>query len=96
VRGVAEIVMPLAGLIDVAAEKARIGKDIAKADKEIATLEKKLANPQFIERAPEEVVAEQRARLADEHAPQAPARGRPGAARVSGAAPRGYSISKQP
>jgi valyl-tRNA synthetase len=71
VRGVAEIVMPLAGLIDVAAEKARIGKDIAKAAKEIATLEKKLANPQFLERAPEEVVAEQRARLADEMARKA-------------------------
>ena len=46
-------------------------KDIAKAAKEIATLEKKLANPQFLERAPEEVVAEQRARLADEMARKA-------------------------
>ena len=62
----AEVVMPLSGLIDVGAEKARISKDIGKADKEIANLEKKLANPQFLERAPEEVVAEQKARLADE------------------------------
>jgi valyl-tRNA synthetase len=61
-----EIVMPLGGLIDVAAEKTRIAKDIAKADKEIAGLEKKLANADFISRAPEEVVAEQKARLADE------------------------------
>ena len=44
VRDIAEIVMPLAGLIDVAAEQARIAKDIGKADKEIAALEKKLAN----------------------------------------------------
>ncbi|MBK7070853.1 MAG: valine--tRNA ligase [Myxococcales bacterium] len=66
VRDIAEIVMPLAGLIDVAAEQARIAKDIGKADKEIAALEKKLANPQFLERAPEEVVAEQRGRLAEE------------------------------
>jgi valyl-tRNA synthetase len=61
-----EIVMPLGGLIDVAAEKTRIAKDIAKADKEIAGLEKKLANADFIARAPEEVVAEQKTRLADE------------------------------
>ena len=62
----AEIVMPLAGLIDFDAERARISRDIAKAEKDIAVLEKKLANPQFVERAPEEVVAEQRARLAEE------------------------------
>jgi valyl-tRNA synthetase len=63
-----EIVMPLGGLIDVAAEKTRIQKDIGKADKEIATLEKKLGNADFLARAPEEVVAEQRARLAEEQA----------------------------
>ncbi|HVV86355.1 MAG TPA: valine--tRNA ligase [Kofleriaceae bacterium] len=62
----AEVVMPLAGLIDFDAERARITRDIGKADKDIAALEKKLANPQFVERAPEEVVAEQRARLAEE------------------------------
>ncbi|MEZ4399824.1 MAG: valine--tRNA ligase [Kofleriaceae bacterium] len=66
IRDVAEIVMPLAGLVDVDAEKARIDRELAKADKEIAILSKKLANPQFVERAPEEVVAEQRARLAEE------------------------------
>ncbi len=63
----AEVVMPLAGLIDFDAERARINRDIAKADSEIAHLDKKLANPQFVARAPEEVVAEQRGRLADEH-----------------------------
>jgi valyl-tRNA synthetase len=62
----AEVVMPLAGLIDVDAEKARLGKDITKAEKEIGTLEKRLANPSFLEKAPEEVVAELRGRLADE------------------------------
>ncbi len=66
VRDVAEIVMPLAGLIDVAAEKARIGRDIAKADKEIGIVEKKLANQQFLDRALAEVVAELRGRLAEE------------------------------
>ena len=56
----------LAGLIDIEAEKTRIAKDIVKVDKEIATLEKKLANEAFVSRAPEDVVAEQRARLVDE------------------------------
>jgi valyl-tRNA synthetase len=62
----AEVVMVLAGLIDIEAERGRIGKDIQKADKEIAALEKKLGNEAFLARAPEDVVAEQRARLADE------------------------------
>jgi valyl-tRNA synthetase len=63
-----EVVMPLGGLIDPVAERARIAKDIEKSKKEIATLEKKLGNADFVARAPEEVVAEQKARLADEHA----------------------------
>jgi valyl-tRNA synthetase len=61
-----EIVMPLGGLIDVAAEKTRIAKDIAKAEKEISVLERKLGNADFLAKAPEDVVAEQRARLAEE------------------------------
>jgi valyl-tRNA synthetase len=61
-----EIVMPLGGLIDIAAERTRIEKDIGKADKEIATLERKLGNADFLARAPEDVIAEQRARLAEE------------------------------
>ncbi len=62
----AEVVMVLAGLIDIEAEKTRIGRDIGKADKEIAILEKKLGNEAFVARAPEDVVAEQRARLVEE------------------------------
>ncbi|MBL9015668.1 MAG: valine--tRNA ligase [Myxococcales bacterium] len=62
-----EIVMPL-GQIDAVAEQARIKKDIGKADKEIAGLEKKLGNADFLARAPEDVVAEQRARLEEEKA----------------------------
>jgi len=61
-----EIVMPLGGLIDVAGEKARIAKDIAKVEKEIGTIEKRLASPDFVAKAAEEVVAENRARLVDE------------------------------
>jgi valyl-tRNA synthetase len=61
-----EIVMPLGGLIDVAAEKTRIARDIGKADKEITTIERKLGNADFLAKAPDDVVAEQRARLAEE------------------------------
>jgi valyl-tRNA synthetase len=63
-----EVVMALAGLVDIESEKARIGKEIGKADKDIAGLEMKLENQYFLARAPEDVVAEQRARLSDEQA----------------------------
>jgi valyl-tRNA synthetase len=66
VGGDVEIVMPLGGLIDIAAEKSRIAKDIGKADKEITTLQKKLGNADFLARAPEDVVAEQKSRLVEE------------------------------
>jgi valyl-tRNA synthetase len=61
-----EIIMPIGGLIDFAAEKTRVTKDAAKAEKDIAGLEKKLSNDDFLAKAPEEVVAEQKARLAEE------------------------------
>jgi valyl-tRNA synthetase len=60
--------MPLGGLIDFAAEKARIAKDIVKAEKEVATLEKKLGNPDFLAKAAEDAVSEARVRLIDEQA----------------------------
>lgn len=63
--------MPLGGLIDPAAERTRISKDLAKAEKEISGLEKKLGNADFLARAPKEVVDEQNARLAEEQARRA-------------------------
>jgi valyl-tRNA synthetase len=60
------VLLPLGGLIDVPKEKARIEKDIDKSKKEIGALDKKLGNQDFLSRAPEEVVAEIRGRLADE------------------------------
>jgi valyl-tRNA synthetase len=52
-----------AGVIDVAAERARLEKDLAAARKEIAQAEGKLGNEQFMSKAPEQVVTKTRARL---------------------------------
>ena len=57
--------VPLAGLIDLDAERARLTKDLEKARKEIDTIDRKLSNASFVERAPAEVVDEQRRRMAD-------------------------------
>jgi valyl-tRNA synthetase len=63
--GGAEAAVPLAGLIDFAQERQRLGKEKEKLAAEAAKLEAQLANPQFAERAPAEKVAELRARIAD-------------------------------
>ncbi|HJN04753.1 MAG TPA: valine--tRNA ligase [Alphaproteobacteria bacterium] len=61
----ATVVLPLAGIIDVAAEQARLESEIEKAGAEIAKIDKKLGNEKFLAKAPEHVVAEQRSRRAD-------------------------------
>ena len=55
--------LPLAGVIDVAAEQARLDKALSKLVQEIGGLQGKLANEKFLAKAPEQVVAEQRDRL---------------------------------
>jgi valyl-tRNA synthetase len=50
--------------IDVAAERTRLAKDLAVAHADIEATERKLANPSFVERAPAEIVAKSRDRLA--------------------------------
>lgn len=67
----ATVVIPLAGLIDLEAERARLGRERAKAAQEGAKLEQKLANADFVRRAPPEVVEENRERLAAIHAEMA-------------------------
>eukprot|EP00903_Cladosiphon_okamuranus_P021228 g19501.t1 len=56
--------LPLADIIDVEAEKARLEKSLAKLGKEIGGLEGRLKNPKFVESAPDEVVVEARENLA--------------------------------
>ncbi|HET8734239.1 MAG TPA: valine--tRNA ligase, partial [Anaeromyxobacteraceae bacterium] len=58
-----EVLIPLAGAVDMAAETARVDKEIARITAEAEGLEKRLANPGFVERAPKEVVEESRARV---------------------------------
>jgi len=55
--------MPLAGLLDVDASRARLAKEIAEAEAYVKRLEGKLANEQFRARAPSEVVAAEAERL---------------------------------
>jgi len=62
--GSMEMLVPMAGLIDVSAERARIEKEIEKNKKELARLESKLNNADFIARAPAEVVAKEREKCA--------------------------------
>jgi len=52
--------LPLKGVIDLAAEKARLEKEIAKADADIARVDAKLANEKFVANAPEEIVEEEK------------------------------------
>ncbi|HEX9574028.1 MAG TPA: valine--tRNA ligase, partial [Myxococcales bacterium] len=60
-----EVHLPLAGLIDFAAEKARVEKELQKLEGELAGIAKRLDNPGFLERAPAEVVEKDRARAAE-------------------------------
>lgn len=62
IAGSANFAISIGGVIDIAAEKARLEKEQAKAAKEIDGIDKKLANKNFVERAPKEVVEEQHTR----------------------------------
>jgi len=54
--------LPLAGVIDIAAERARLTKERDKLGQDIGKIDAKLGNADFLKRAPEEVVEEQRER----------------------------------
>jgi valyl-tRNA synthetase len=52
--------LPLKGVIDLAAEKARLDKEIAKADADIKRVDAKLSNEKFVANAPDEIVEEEK------------------------------------
>jgi valyl-tRNA synthetase len=60
-----KLMVPLAGLIDVAAERSRLDKEIAKRRQELGRIEGKLGNAGFVAKAPADVVAKERERAAD-------------------------------
>lgn len=61
----AVLYLPLQGLIDIDAEKARLTKELEKWAKEVKLVQGKLSNERFVSKAPEVVVAEERAKEAD-------------------------------
>jgi valyl-tRNA synthetase len=65
VVGSLRVLIPLAGLIDLAAEKARLAKEITRIEIEIKKCEGKLGNASFVANAPPEVVSQERQRITD-------------------------------
>ena len=65
-----QVILPLAGLIDLERERERLQRELAKLDKEIKGLENRLNNPKFREKAPDDIVAEVQRQLAELHAQQ--------------------------
>ncbi len=60
--------IPLAGVIDLSAEKERLQREIAKAEAEAGKISKKLSNEGFLSKAPEDVIAENKERLTEAEA----------------------------
>ncbi|WP_445372389.1 valine--tRNA ligase [Methylomonas sp. HW2-6] len=62
--GEMKILIPMAGLIDKDAELARLDKEIQRIEKELPRIEGKLGNAAFVDKAPPEVIAKEREKLA--------------------------------
>jgi len=62
-----DLFLPLEGLIDKEAETARLKKELEKIEAEAAKVEQKLANPNFTQKVPANVLQEHQQRLADLH-----------------------------
>ncbi|OYX57007.1 MAG: valine--tRNA ligase [Brevundimonas subvibrioides] len=71
VSGGSAAALSLAGIIDLAAERARLTREIAAFDSDVGHVMKKLGNPNFVERAAPAVIDEQRAKLAEAEAGKA-------------------------
>ncbi len=63
--GELKVMVPLAGLIDVAAERARLRKEVDRQSAELKRIDGKLANGNFVAKAPAEVVEKERQKAAD-------------------------------
>ena len=61
----AELYLPLVGLINLEEEIVRLEKELEKWTKEVKLVTGKLSNERFVQKAPEKLVAEERAKLAD-------------------------------
>lgn len=61
----AELYLPLAGLIDIGQEIARLEKEIQNLNAEVERVEKKLGNAGFVSKAPAKVIEEEKAKMAD-------------------------------
>jgi valyl-tRNA synthetase len=61
----AEVIVPLEGLMDFGEEKKRLEKELKKVEKEIIFLSKKLSNPNFVDRAPPDVIEKDRQKHKD-------------------------------
>ncbi|WP_131794254.1 valine--tRNA ligase [Fluoribacter gormanii] len=64
VLGEIELLIPMADLIDKEAELTRLTRELAKLDKDISLAEGKLNNPKFTDKAPAEIIAKEREKLA--------------------------------
>jgi valyl-tRNA synthetase len=62
VLGEASVILPLEGIVDLDKERARLTKEVQKLSGEIAKIDGKLGNAQFVAKAPEEVIEEQKER----------------------------------
>ncbi|MAZ90195.1 MAG: valine--tRNA ligase [Cellvibrionaceae bacterium] len=60
-----EILVPMAGLIDVDAETARLNKEIDRIKKDVVRVEGKLNNPKFVDKAPADVVQKEKDKLTE-------------------------------
>ncbi|HEY2008199.1 MAG TPA: valine--tRNA ligase [Rhizomicrobium sp.] len=68
VLGETVVALPLGDVIDFAKERARLEKDLKKAQEEIGRFDAKLSNEQFVAKAPEDVLTEQREKRAEAQA----------------------------
>ncbi|MEX1665598.1 valine--tRNA ligase [Zhongshania arctica] len=69
--GTMEVLVPMSGLIDKAAEIIRLEKEVQKLNKEIQRLQGKLSNAGFLDKAPADVVAKEQEKLAGQQAAMA-------------------------